>query len=82
MQRYSLQEARKYISKALTKLNKVRGLNIALLDLKYVDLMGWNFIKAQLYDKTLNYEFSSMLNELIFTKEDTMTNLDTLILFE
>lgn len=77
MQRYSLQEARKYISRAITRLNKARGLHIVLFDLEYADLMGWDFIKAHLYDKTLNYKFDSMLNEFIFTREDTMTNLDT-----
>lgn len=40
MQRYSLQEARKYISRALTKLNRARGLHIVLFDLEYADLMG------------------------------------------
>lgn len=76
MERYSLQDARKYISRALIRLNKARGLNIVLLDLEYADLLGWDFIKAHLYDKTLNYKFDSMLNEFIFTREDTMSNLD------
>ncbi len=76
MTRYNLQDARKYISKALIRLNRARSLNISLLDLEYADLMGWDFIKAHLYDKTLNYNFDSMLNEFIFTREDTMTNLD------
>ena len=76
MARYDLQDARKYISKAIIRLNKVRGLNIALLDLEHADLMGWDFIKVHLYDKTLNYKFDSMLNEIIFTRKDTMSNLD------
>ena len=38
MARYDLQDARKYISKAIIRLNKVRCLNIALLDLEYTDL--------------------------------------------
>lgn len=77
MARYSLQDARRYIAKAIIRLNRVRGLNISLLDLEYADLMGWDFIKAHLFDKTYNYKFDSMLNEFIFTREDTMTNLDT-----
>ena len=40
MMRYDLQVARKYFSKAITRLNKARGLNIALLDLEHADLMG------------------------------------------
>lgn len=80
MQRYSLQEARKYISRALTRLNRARGLNIVLFDLEHTDLMGWNFIKAHLYDKTLNYKFDAMLNEFIFTREDAMTVLAMTVL--
>ena len=76
MAKYNLQDARKYISKAIIRLNKARNLNIALLDLEYTDLMGWDFIKVHLYDKTLNYKFDSMLNEIIFTGKDTMSNLD------
>ena len=76
MARYDLQDARKYISKAIIRLNKARGLNIALLDLEYTDLIGNDFIKAHLYDKTLKYKFDSMLNEIIFTGKDTMSNLD------
>ena len=76
MARYDLQDARKYISKAVIRLNKARSLNIALLDLEHADLMGWNFIKAHLYDKTLKYKFDSMLNEIIFTRKDTMSGLD------
>ena len=76
MARYDLQEARKYISRALRRLNKARNLNIALLDLEHSDLMGWDFIKAHLYDKTLNYKFDSMLNEIIFTRDGIMSNLD------
>ena len=38
--------------------------------------MGWNFIKVHLYDKTLKYKFDSMLNEIIFTRKDTMSGLD------
>ena len=76
MARHDLQDAKKYISKAIIRLNKVRGLNIALLDLEHADLMGWDFIKVHLYDKTLNYKFDSMLNEIIFTGKDTMSNLD------
>ena len=76
MARYDLQEARKYISRALRRLNKARNLNIALLNLEYTELIGWDFIKASLYDKTLNYKFDSMLNEIIFTKKDTMSGLD------
>lgn len=76
MARYDLQDARKYISKAIIRLNKARNLNIVLLDLEYTDLMGYNFIKVHLYDKTLNYKFDSMLNEIIFTGKDTMSNLD------
>lgn len=40
MARYDLQDARKYISKAIIRLNKARGLNIALLDLEHADLMS------------------------------------------
>ena len=40
MARQDLQDARKYISKAVIRLNKARGLNIALLDLEHADLMG------------------------------------------
>ena len=76
MAKYDLQDARKYISKAVIRLNKARGLNIALLDLEHADLMGWNFIKAHLYDKTLKYKFDSMLNEIIFTRDGIMSNLD------
>lgn len=76
MTRYDLQDARKYISKAIIRLNKVRGLNIALLDLEYADLMGWDFIKTHLYDKALKHKFDSMLNEIIFTRKDTMSGLD------
>lgn len=76
MTRYPLQDARRYIVQAFMRLNKARGLNLALLDLEYADLMGWDFIKAHMYDKTLKYKFDVMLNEFIFTREDTMTNLD------
>ena len=76
MARYDLQEARKYISRALRRLNKVRNLNITLLNLEYTELFSWDFIKASLYDKTLNYKFDSLLNEIIFTGKDTMSNLD------
>ena len=76
MTRYDLQDARKYISKAIIRLNKTRNLNIVLLDLEYTDLMGYNFIKVHLYDKTLKYKFDSMLNEIIFNGKDTMSNLD------
>ena len=76
MAKYDLQDVRKYISKAVIRLNKARGLNIALLDLEHADLMGWNFIKAHLYDKTLKYKFDSMLNEIIFTRDGIMSNLD------
>ena len=76
MARYDLQDVRKYISKAIIRLNKARNLNIVLLDLEYTDLMGYNFIKIHLYDKTLKYKFDSMLNEIIFTGKDTMSNLD------
>ena len=76
MARYDLQDARKYISKAIIRLNKARNLNIALLDLEYAELIGWDFIKANLYDKTLQYKFDSMLNEIIFTGKDTMSSLD------
>ena len=76
MTRCDLQDARKYISKAIIRLNKARGLNIALLDLERTYLMGWNFIKARLYDKTLKHKFDSMLNEIIFTRKDTMSGLD------
>lgn len=77
MARYSLQDARRYIVQAFMRLNKARGLNLVLLDLEYADLMGWDFIKAHMYDKTMKTKFDSMLNEFIFTREDTMTNLDT-----
>ena len=77
MARYNLKEAGEYILEAITKLNRIRGSHIVLLNLEYADLMGWDFIKAHLYDKTLNCKFDSMLNEFIFTREDTMTNLDT-----
>lgn len=40
MARYDLQEARKYISRALRRLNKARNLNIALLNLEYTELIG------------------------------------------
>ena len=40
MAKYDLQDARKYISKAVIRLNKARSLNIALLDLEHADLMG------------------------------------------
>ena len=77
MQRYSLQEARRYISKALIRLKKVLGLNLALLDLEYADLMGWDFIKAHMYDKTTNTKFDSMFNEFMFFKrDDCMQRLD------
>lgn len=76
MARYDLQDARKYISKAIIRLNKARNLNITLLNLEYTELFSWDFIKASLYDKTLNYKFDSMLNEIIFTGKDTMSNLD------
>ena len=78
MARYDLQEARKYISRALRRLNKVRNLNITLLNLEYTELIGWDFIKASLYDKTLNYKFVSVLNEIIFNRKDTMSSLDNL----
>lgn len=78
MARYDLQDARKYISKAIIRLNKARNLNIALLDLEHTDLMGYDFIKVHLYDRTLNYKFDSMLNEIIFTGKDTMSSLDNL----
>ena len=78
MARYDLQDARKYISKAIIKLNKARNLNIALLNLEYTELIGWDFIKASLYDKTLNYKFVSVLNEIIFNRKDTMSSLDNL----
>ena len=77
MQRYSLQEARRYISKALIKLKKVLGLNLALLNLEYTDLMGWDFIKAHMYDKTTKTKFDSMFNEfMFFTRDDCMQRLD------
>ena len=38
--------------------------------------MGYDFIKVYLYDKTLQYKFDSMLNEIIFTGKDTMSSLD------
>ena len=76
MARYDLQDARKYISKAIIRLNKARNLNIALLDLENAKLMGYDFIKVHLYDKTLQYKFDSMLNEIIFTGKDTMRSLD------
>jgi len=76
MKRYPLQNARKYIVKAFTRLNKVRGLDLALLNIEYADLMGWDFIKVHMLDKILRHGFEVMLNELIFTKEDAMTNLD------
>ena len=78
MARYNLQDARKYISKAIIRLNKARGLNIALLDLEYTDLIGHDFIKAHLYDKNLNYKFVSVLNEILFNRKDTMSSLDNL----
>ena len=76
MARYDLQDARKYVSRALRRLNKARNLNIALLDLEYTEFMGWDFIRVHLYDKTLNYKFDSMLNEIIFTRDGIMSNLD------
>lgn len=78
MARYDLQDARKYISKAIIRLNKARGLNIALLDLEYTDLIGHDFIKVHLYDKNLNHKFVSVLNEIIFNRKDTMSSLDNL----
>ena len=76
MARYDLQDARKYVSRALRRLNKVRNLNITLLNLEYTELFSWDFIKASLYDKTLNYRFDSLLNEIIFTRDGIMSNLD------
>ena len=77
MSRYPLSDARKYVVQAFIRLNKVRGLDLALLNIEYTDLMGWDFIKAHMWDKTLQYQFDVMLNEFIFTREDAMTNLDT-----
>ena len=76
MARHKLQDMIKYISEAITRLNKARGLNIVLLNLESTVLMGYCFINVHLYDKTLNYKFDSMLNEIIFTEEDTMSSLD------
>ena len=77
-QRYPMSDARRYIVQAFMRLNKARGLNLALLDLEYTDLMGWDFIKAHMYDKTLHTKFDVMLNEFIFKGHDgAMTNLDT-----
>ena len=78
MARHKLQDMIKYISEAITRLNKARGLNIVLLNLESTVLMGYCFINVHLYDKTLNYKFDSMLNEIIFTEEDTMSSLDSL----
>ena len=78
MARHKLQDMIKYISEAITRLNKARGLNIVLLNLESTVLMGYCFINVHLYDKTLNYKFDSMLNEIIFTEEDTMSSLDNL----
>ena len=75
--RYPISEARRYIVQAFMRLNKARNLDLALLDLQYTDLLGWDFIKAYMWDKTLKYKFEVMLNEFIFTREDAMTNLDT-----
>ena len=77
MARHKLQDMIKYISEAITRLNKARGLNIVLLNLESTVLMGYCFINVHLYDKTLNYKFDSMLNEIIFTEEDTMSSLDS-----
>ena len=77
MARYPLQDARRYIVQAFMRLNKVHNLQLALLDLEYADLMGWDFIKAKMWDKKYKQKFDVMLNEFIFTREDTMTNLDT-----
>ena len=76
MARYNSQDVIKYISKAIARLNKARGLNIVLLNLESTVLIGYNFINAHLYDKTLQHKFGSMLNKIIFTEEDTMSNLD------
>lgn len=78
MERYPLQDARRYIMQAFMRLNKARGLHLALLDLEYADLMGWDFIRAHMWDKTLNTKFDVMLNEFIFKgHEKAMTVLDT-----
>ena len=76
--RYPLQDARRYIVQAFMRLNKARKINIALLDLEYTDLLGFDFIRAKMCDKTLNYKFEVMLNEFIFKgHEYAMTKLDT-----
>ena len=76
MTRYDLQDARKYISKAIIRLNKARGLNIALLDIEHDNLIGYHFIKVHLYDKTLNYKFDCMLTEIIFIEKDDERGID------
>ena len=76
--RFPLDEARRYIMQAFMKVNKYRKANLALLDLEYTDLMGFDFIKAQMYDKDSKLKFSVMLNEFIFKgHEYAMTKLDT-----
>lgn len=76
MTRYPLPDARRYIVQAFMRLNKAQNLNLALIDLEYADLMGWDFIKATMWDKKYNQKFEVMLNEFIFTREDTMSKLD------
>ena len=39
--------------------------------------MGWDFIKAHLYDQTMKTKFDVMLNEFIFNHEAAMSVLDT-----
>ena len=67
-QRYSLQKAREYVLKALTKLNKARDLNITLLDLDYTNVMDYyEYISALLYDKNSRHKFIGVLAEQLFT---------------
>ena len=66
-QRYSLQKAREYILKALTKLNKVYNLNIILLDLQYMSVMDYEYISALLDDKNSKRKFIDVLAEQLFT---------------
>ena len=77
MDRYSLQKARRYVVHAFTKLNKMRGSDLALLNLEYTDMMGLDFIKASMWDKASQSGFSALLNENIFTEKSAMTVLDT-----
>lgn len=78
MARYPIQDARRYIVQAFMRLNKIRKINLSLIDLHYSDLHGWNFIKATMYDKDSKIKFDSMLNEFIFNHDEAMSSLDSM----